>query len=140
MIIFDTDTVTLFSHGNARIRERVDRLEEDEQLAVTLITAMEIRRGRYASLLTAADAGQLKVAVQRFREAEELLRSFLVLPVDDPATEHFERLRQQKKLKKIGRPDLLIACVALAQNALLVTRNTKDFKQVPGLRIENWAD
>jgi tRNA(fMet)-specific endonuclease VapC len=38
------------------------------------------------------------------------------------------------------RPDLLIACIALAQDALLVTRNTKDFNQVPGLRIANWAD
>jgi predicted nucleic acid-binding protein len=30
--------------------------------------------------------------------------------------------------------------MALANNALLVNRNTKDFKDVPGLRLENWAD
>jgi hypothetical protein len=38
------------------------------------------------------------------------------------------------------RPDLLIACIALAQDALLVTRKTKDFKKVAGLKLANWAD
>ena len=42
--------------------------------------------------------------------------------------------------KKIGRADLLIACIALAHGETLVTRNVRHFKQVPGLTIENWAD
>jgi tRNA(fMet)-specific endonuclease VapC len=49
-------------------------------------------------------------------------------------------LLQNKKVKKIGRADLLIAAFAMANRAVLVTRNLKDFRQVPGLRIENWAD
>jgi tRNA(fMet)-specific endonuclease VapC len=49
-------------------------------------------------------------------------------------------LRQNKKLKKIGRPDLLIAAITLAARGTLVTRNLKDFRLVPGLRVENWAD
>ncbi len=52
----------------------------------------------------------------------------------------FDRLRVNKRLKKMGRPDLLIACFALAHKATLVTRNTKDFANVPGLKLENWAD
>ena len=55
------------------------------------------------------------------------------------AAAEFERLRANKKLKKIGRRDLLIACIALANRARLVTRNQKDFRQVPGLHVENWA-
>jgi tRNA(fMet)-specific endonuclease VapC len=43
-------------------------------------------------------------------------------------------------LKKIGRADLLIASIARANKAILVTRNLKDFRQVPGLQVENWAD
>jgi len=35
---------------------------------------------------------------------------------------------------------LLIASIALANDALLVTRNLRHFRQVPNLRLENWAD
>ncbi|MFZ2279272.1 MAG: type II toxin-antitoxin system VapC family toxin [Prosthecobacter sp.] len=41
---------------------------------------------------------------------------------------------------RIGTHDLKIACITLAHDALLLTRNTVDFAQVPGLRFENWAD
>lgn len=36
--------------------------------------------------------------------------------------------------------DLRIACIALAHDATLLTRNTVDFAQVPALRVENWLD
>jgi tRNA(fMet)-specific endonuclease VapC len=36
--------------------------------------------------------------------------------------------------------DLRIASIVLACDAILVTRNASDFRRVPGLRIENWAD
>jgi predicted nucleic acid-binding protein len=91
-------------------------------------------------LLKAADEEELKTAMERFRGTEEVLAEFLILPVDDEAAKQFERLRKDRKLKKMGRADLLIACIALAQDAVLVTRNEKDFKLVTGLRLENWVD
>ena len=59
---------------------------------------------------------------------------------DAQAAAVFDRLRGHKKLKKIGRADLLIASIALARRATLVTRNLRHFQQVPGLLVENWAD
>ena len=38
----------------------------------------------------------------------------------------------------IGPYDVLIAGQALARDAILVTRNTREFARVPGLRLENW--
>jgi tRNA(fMet)-specific endonuclease VapC len=38
----------------------------------------------------------------------------------------------------IGPFDLLIAGIALAHNLTLVTRNTREFTRVPGLKLENW--
>jgi predicted nucleic acid-binding protein len=35
---------------------------------------------------------------------------------------------------------LLIAAIVLANRATLVSRNLTDFRQVPGLQVENWAD
>ena len=63
-----------------------------------------------------------------------------MLSFDSGAAVEFNRLRQNKKLKKIGRADLLIAAIALGRRATLVSRNLRDFQQVPGLRVENWAD
>ena len=140
MIILDTNTMTHFSYGQANVRKKIESVEEGEQLAVTLITWNELLRGRADNLLKAADEEELKKAMERFRQTEEMLADFLILPVDDETVRQFGRLRKEKKLKKIGRADLLIACIALAQDALLVTRNTKDFKLVTGLRLENWVD
>lgn len=140
MTIFDTDIFTDYSKGHEKIRQRVERLDEDEVLAVTLVTRMEVLRGRFDNIMKAADQAELKVAVERFQASERLLDDFSLAPLDDAARDKFEGLRKHKKTKKMKRGDMLIACVALAQDALLVTRNTKDFKDVPGLRIENWAD
>jgi tRNA(fMet)-specific endonuclease VapC len=57
---------------------------------------------------------------------------------EDPGHGHAHALRQNKKLKKIGRADLLMAAITLANRATLISRNLKDFRQVPGLQFENW--
>lgn len=64
----------------------------------------------------------------------------LVVPFDTQAAEHFERLRHLPGLRKIGRADLLIASIALAHRATLVTRNVRHFRPIAGLTVENWID
>jgi tRNA(fMet)-specific endonuclease VapC len=90
--------------------------------------------------LKAATQEELRKAAERFQQAEELLSDFMVVGFDEESIEHFGRLKKQRNLKKMGRADMLIACIALAHDALLVTRNTKDFKDVAGLRMDNWVD
>jgi len=41
---------------------------------------------------------------------------------------------------RIGSLDLKIAWIALTYDATLLTRNSRDFDQVPSLRIENWLE
>ena len=139
MILLDTDTVTHFSYGNANVRRKVEGAG-DEELAIAIITRNEILRGRAESLLKAANEEELRKAAERFQQAEELLSDFVVVGFDENSIKHFGRLRKQRNLKKMGRADMLIACIALAHDALLVTRNTKDFKAVAGLRMDNWVD
>jgi hypothetical protein len=40
---------------------------------------MEVLRGRFDSILKASDDGQLRLAMQRFQEAENLLNSFVTV-------------------------------------------------------------
>ena len=116
------------------------RSQVTDEVVLTVITRIEVLQGRFASILKAADREQLLVAQQRLAETERRLEGFTILPVDAAAAAEFERLLGTKGLKKICRGDLLIASIALANKAKLVTRNTKDFSKVTGLQIENWAD
>jgi predicted nucleic acid-binding protein len=141
MTVLDTDIVTLLSYGKTeKLQERLAAVAEGEELAVTIITRMEILQGRFASIRNAADPEELRVATERFQASERLLNSFVRLDPNDAAMEHFERLRKGKKTRNIRRGDMLIACITLAHEALLVTRNVKDYRDVAGLRVENWAD
>lgn len=97
-------------------------------------------RGRADSLLKAANEDELRKASERLQQSEEMLADFVVVHFDQQSIEYFGRLTKQKNLKKMGRADMLIACIALANDALLITRNAKDYKNVAGLRLENWVD
>jgi predicted nucleic acid-binding protein len=139
MIILDSDTFTLLTYQHANVVRHYEAVPEGEQLAVTAVTRIEVLRGRTDSLLKAANEQELLAAAKRLQATEDALGAFLVLHVEEGAAKHFQALLGQKKLK-MKRPDMLIACIALANDALLVTRNTKDFKKVAGLKLANWAD
>jgi tRNA(fMet)-specific endonuclease VapC len=141
MIVLDTDIVTLLSYGrNETLQSRIESVPEDEVLAVAVITRMEILQGRHDSILKAANGREMLTAAERFQAAEEMLSAFAVLHPDEASCQRFETLLKQKRRRKMKRADMVIASIALAHDALLVTRNTKDFQGVNGLRVENWAD
>lgn len=140
MILLDTDILSLFHKGHARITARMSQIDATETVGTTIITQAEILRARYEFLLKATDGDQLQRAQAGLERSQSLLDDLLTIPVDEKSAVEFDRLRQDKKLRKIGRADLLIACIALAHRATLVTKNIRHFRQVPGLRVENWAD
>jgi tRNA(fMet)-specific endonuclease VapC len=62
------------------------------------------------------------------------------LTFDEKCEEVYGVIRAQLALAgtPIGPNDLLIAAVALANEATIVTQNTGEFGRVRGLRIEDW--
>jgi tRNA(fMet)-specific endonuclease VapC len=62
------------------------------------------------------------------------------VPITGSVAKQFAALLANKKVKRIGRGDVLIASIALAEKATLITSNLRDFSLVPGLKWENWAD
>ncbi len=139
MYLLDTDTLSLVHADDPRVTQRRHTVSSAE-IATSIITRIEILRGRFDSVLKAADAIRLLQAQQRLLKSEELLSQLVVLPFDVAASLEFERLCETPKLRKIGRADVLIASIALAHRAILVTRNVRHFQHVPGLKVENWAD
>jgi len=79
---------------------------------------------------------------RRNREAlEQFIAPLEVAMFDRQAAVVYGRIRAvlEKKGRPIGAMDLLIAAQGLSLGVRLVTNNEREFRRVPGLRVENWA-
>lgn len=137
MILLNTDTLTLLMRDHPALAQRV---RESSAIGITLVTRIEILLRRFASVLKAADSEGLLLAQHWLEQNERFMESLPCMPFDTEAAAYFDQLKNNKRVKSIGRADLLIACIALAHRATLVTRNLRHFQQVSGLRVENWVD
>jgi len=59
---------------------------------------------------------------------------------DDQAAFHYGEIRAvlEKEGNPIGSMDLMIASHARSLSVPLITNNVREFKKVPGLKVENW--
>jgi tRNA(fMet)-specific endonuclease VapC len=64
----------------------------------------------------------------------------IVLDFDSTCANEFGQVRAEllRAGISVSRLDLLIGSVALVHNLTLVTHNTADFRNIPGLRLEDW--
>jgi tRNA(fMet)-specific endonuclease VapC len=139
MHLLDTDTLTHLHAGHPQVIAHL-RTVDDPVVGTTLITKSELLRGRIEFLLKAATGVGLLRAQQWFTRTEELLAQILIIPFDETAARQFDRLRANKAYRKLGRTDLLIASIVLANRATLVTRNVRHFRQIQGITVVNWVD
>ena len=66
----------------------------------------------------------------------EFFAAWDVMPWTTAAADVLNDLRRQRV--RIGTMDLKIASIALSLGAKLLSRNLRDFQQVPGLHVEDW--
>jgi tRNA(fMet)-specific endonuclease VapC len=72
--------------------------------------------------------------IVRLETLDALLENVVVEPFDASAARAFPAAARAR-----GKFDRLIAAHALALGVTLVTSNTRDFRDVPGLCIEDWT-
>ena len=94
----------------------------------------------YGELLYGAERSQ-----QRTRALESLARlvslvSVLALPEEAAAAYGEIRAALEARGEMIGGNDLWIAAHAKSAGLTLVTNNEREFKRVPGLKIQNWIN
>ena len=109
-----------------------------QDAATTIVTVEEQLRGWLAEIHRRNDPHLQIPAYERLHRRIEFFAAWTVLPWDAESAALFLNFRRQGL--RIGTMDLKIACIALAHDATLLTRNASDFAQVPGLRVENWLD
>jgi len=136
LYVLDTDHLLLYRYGHPEVSAHIEATPAD-QLAVTIITIEEQLRAWYTQIRRARDRDQLARAYQGLFEVAETSKYIRVLPFTSRAIERYLDLRA--RLPRLGKMDLSIAAIALEYDGIVVTRNRRDFEQVPGLEIQDWS-
>jgi len=138
--ILDTDHTSLFLAGNKSIIAKV--VKHSDNIAITIITVQELFNGWNGKLNDPRQANNLNNLYTKLWKTKEFFKIITILNFDRDAEACYNNLRQNNRnlAKKRLQKDLRIASIALGQNAIVVTRNYKDFSQVPNLQLDNWVD
>ena len=74
------------------------------------------------------------------RRVEDFVESFQFAAFGANAAKHYARIRAllEAKGEPIGANDYLVAAIVAAEQGVLVTGNIREFRKVPGLKLENW--
>jgi tRNA(fMet)-specific endonuclease VapC len=136
LYIFDTDIAGFIQQEFPAVIKHIQSLSVDDKLATTIITVNEDLSGWQAKCNRARDPIARSWAYQKLQEALNFYCQKSVLQFDEAAAKIFTQLQAQKI--RVGTNDLTIASIALAVDAILVTRNTVDFQRIPNLRLEDW--
>lgn len=140
MIILDTDCLSLLDRErlleSSTLRQKLESFPQDE-LFTTIISFEEQMRGWLALIAKAKKIERQIFAYERLHRSLETYRTTNVLDFDEKSAEVFKQLKSHKI--RIGTMDLKIASIAIANEAILVSRNLKDFEKVPDLTVQDWA-
>jgi tRNA(fMet)-specific endonuclease VapC len=104
---------------------------------MSVISVEELLRGRLAQVNRAKEPDERVRGYYWLSKTLDFLCGFKILTYDPHAEVHFQTLRSKKI--RVGSRDLKIAAIALSNQATLITRNRRDFDQIPSLTIEDWS-
>lgn len=132
MIKYMLDTNILIYTIRKRPKKVRDAFKEyADYLSMSAITLGELVYGAEKSAQPARNLADIEALAARVE----------VLAFDSQAAQHFGQVRAElaKAGKPIGPYDSMIAGHARSRGLILVTNNLREFKRVPGLRLENWV-
>lgn len=139
VFLLDTDHFSILQANQsdaAMLRSRVAALPTKD-VKVSIVSFQEQVKGWLTYINRAKKSVEL---LKGFFFLQELLKhynAFPILPFNQSALSEFESLRQMHI--RIGTNDLRIAAIAKVNGVTLLSRNLRDFRQVPGLDVEDWT-
>jgi tRNA(fMet)-specific endonuclease VapC len=140
--LLDTDTFSEYLNedtlpeSEAPITRRIAALTPG-QVIICAVTLAEVMRGMLNLLQRMEKADKDAVGYAALVRADYGIHRFFIAPYSDAAHAHF--LGFTPAVRRLGRPDCQIAAIALANNYIVVTRNTRHFSQIPGVLFEDWT-
>lgn len=127
--IIDTDTLSYFFRNNPEVVAKLDKyLTEYGFVSISVVTYYEVLNGLY-----------FKDAKSQLKKFEEFVALNEVLPLTENIAKRCAQIYAElrKQGKTMGHNDMLIAGTAIENNMMLVTNNTKHFKDIPDLEVDN---
>ena len=128
--LLDSDVFSLMVKGNDEaINQRMQTLAKGEAV-LSVITTGEFFYG----------VAHQPISTLREKRAQRLIDFYGVLPITEPVSEVYGRIRAELRAKgtPIGPNDLWLAAQAQAHGLVMVTRNGREFSRVKGLKVEGW--
>lgn len=129
MYVLDTNTLIYFFKGQGNVSANLLQ-QRPEEIGIPSIVVYELEVGIAKSSRPRRRSEQLA----------DLLASVRVLPFGLPEAKSASQIRVvlEERGQPIGPYDVLIAATAWANNATLITHNTKEFERITQLQIEDW--
>ncbi|KZX16174.1 ribonuclease VapC1 [Methanobrevibacter cuticularis] len=130
MIFLDTDILINYFKGNKNIQSALlKHLQNGEDICTTTLNVYEIVKGfKYIG------------SEKKIKKLETFLNEIEVFNLNNQsmveAAEIFTNLK--KAGKTIGDMDILIATIVMQNNGILVSNNTRHFKNIQELQLTNW--
>jgi len=130
MYLMDSNVCINSLNGNQEIIKQHFLSHAPSEIALCSIVKAELLFGARNSQRMDANLQRLSLFFAPFKS----------LPFDDRCADEYGLIRSDLKAqgKLIGPNDMLIAAVARAHNAILVTHDTGEFCRITGLRLEDW--
>lgn len=129
MFLLDTNTLIYFFKGVGRVADNL-LARSPKDIAVPSIALFELEVGIAKS----------NKPEKRRQQLDALISLVSILPFEAGAAKAAAAVRAGLETAgtPIGPYDTLIAGIALSNQAILVTHNTKEFSRVERLRLEDW--
>ena len=129
MYVLDTNTLIYYFKNQGQVAQRLAAVAPQE-IVVSTIVLFELQVGIAKSTSPA----------KRIQQLQQLLSRVSLVPFDRDAAVASAAIRAQLEQQgtPIGPMDVLIAGVAMARQATIVTRNVDEFSRVGGLAIVDW--
>jgi tRNA(fMet)-specific endonuclease VapC len=139
MYILDTDHLSVLERGGIAAQGLLQRLAtiNPTQVVTSIISYEEQMRGWLNYI---AKAQTVEQQVEAYKQLKRQLINYCSIPIleyDEAAAQEFQRLK--KLYPRLGSMDLKIASIALVNQAVVLTRNNRDFGRIANLSIEDWT-
>jgi tRNA(fMet)-specific endonuclease VapC len=125
--LLDTSIAIHLRDGDPATRQRL--LTLDEVPSISVVTRVELEGGVHA---------RPEFVLQRRAAVDAILAELPVIDFDDRMAEAYGAIVAEVGFSRRKVVDRMIAATALVQGYSLATGNPADFRDVPGLTIEDW--